>query len=186
MKILVVNNLQGKNSKLYWCLLFCIGLWLIVFFTNTLTFAQSNEKVNAGVVNGIWFSLFPFFSGDDVRIYCAIQNQSGFDIIGKLQFYNGDRLLGERDFSVINGHLVEGWIDWKAQEGEQELWVQIVEAKKSLPGRIPEPIILKFASTPRIKQFVDLDTDGDRIGNREDPDDDNDGLSDEEEKVLGT
>ena len=34
--------------------------------------------------------------------------------------------------------------------------------------------------------FVDLDTDGDRVGNTKDLDDDNDGLLDEEELKIGT
>jgi len=167
----------------------CLKWFVLIFivFIPMPVLAQNEPMVNAGLVaNGIWYSLDPFFPGDQIRIYSAMQNQAGFDIIGKIQFWVDDKLLTQFDFSVINGRLIEKWADWQATEGDHDISVRIIEPKKVEIGKDPVPITLKFSSIGTGKRFVDLDTDGDRIGNREDPDDDNDGVSDEEEIRLGT
>lgn len=146
--------------------------------------AQAGE-INAGFVSGVWYSKNPFFAGDNIRIYSAIQNQSGFDIVGKMEFYDSQNLIGASDFSVISGRLLEKWADWQATEGEHDIYTRIVEAKKSEAGAAEEAIELKFVGSNMDKVFADRDTDGDRIGDKEDEDDDNDGVSDQEEIAKG-
>ncbi len=163
--------------------IFLTGL-IVFFLLNFQAFAQT-DSFNAGFVKGIWYSKIPFFAGEDVRIYVAIQNRSGFDIIGKVQFYNFDSLIGQSDFSVLDGRLAEVWVDWLAVEGQQKISAKITEAEKSEAGKSPEAINLVSYSFPEDNIFVDIDTDGDKIGNKDDIDDDNDGLTDETEKSLG-
>ncbi len=165
--------------------LFCSVFVLWLFLSGQLVSAQDDTH-NAGFVSGVWYSQTPFFKGDQIRIYSAIQNQSGFDIIGQVQFYDGDSVIGQADFSVINGRLVEEWVDWQATEGEHSISAKITEAKKSEVGQEPETITLRFVSSKADVQYADVDTDKDRIGDKEDEDDDNDGLSDQEEIALGT
>lgn len=142
--------------------------------------------MNAGFVSGIWYSEYPFFAGDDVRIYTALQNQSGFDITGKIQFFDKDQVLGENEFEVIDGRLIEKWTDWAATAGEHEIYVKLIDTYKTIAGNDPEPIDLGFSISSVDKRFVDIDTDNDEVGDKEDPDDDNDGLDDEQEEKLGT
>lgn len=141
---------------------------------------------NAGFVTGIWYSRLPFFEGEAVRIYGAIQNRSGFDITGKARFFDKEKPIGERSFSTMEGRLIEIWTDWKATEGEHSFSVEIVEAMKSQAGKKPEPITLSFPSSQTSQITVDKDTDQDKQGDKEDADDDNDGLSDKEELSRGT
>lgn len=155
-----------------------------LFFVSQTVLVQAN--VNAGFVNGLWFSKTPFFAGEDVRVYTVIQNQSGFDIIGVVKFFVDDKLLSQSDFSLVNGRLTEEWADWKVVQGEHHLSIQISDTKKIEVGKEPENINL-ISNTPLSEKYnVDLDTDGDGVGDKDDLDDDDDGFSDEEEKVLGT
>ena len=147
---------------------------------------EAGETVNAGFVSGLWFSSNDFFAGDNVRIYSAIQNNSGFDIVGKIQFFDNEEIIGEAEFSALNGRLVEKWADWSVKRGDHNIYVKLTDTKKALIGGGFESINLAFDASPVDKRFIDLDTDGDKIGDAIDTDDDNDGLSDEEEKVLGT
>ncbi len=157
--------------------------FLIILFFPLL--AQA-EKINAGFVSGVWYSRSPFFAGDDIRIYSAIQNQSDFDIVGKIEFYDKQNLIGSSDFSVISGRLIEGWVDWKVTAGNHSVYVRIAEAKKSEVGGQEEEVELQFTTSSMDELVVDLDTDGDRIGNQDDEDDDGDSISDEEELAQGT
>ncbi|MBI1839137.1 MAG: hypothetical protein HYR95_02500 [Candidatus Colwellbacteria bacterium] len=149
-------------------------------------YAASAEALNAGFVSGIWYSRNPFFVGDQIRIYSAIHNQSQFDLVGKVKFFDGASQIGESDFSIISGRVLEQWADWKVTPGDHSLYVKIVDAKKSVVGKPLESVTLKFDSSGTDQQFADIDTDGDRIGDREDADDDNDGVPDAVEVKQGT
>jgi len=161
-------------------------IYFIIFLIIVLfpVLAQA-EEINAGFVSGVWYSREPFFAGDKARIYSAIQNQSGFDIVGKMEFYDNQDLIGTSDFSVISGRLIEQWADWQVTKGEHSIYTRIVNAKKSTAGQQDEPVELKFAGGNLDEVFADTDTDGDRIGDRDDDDDDNDGASDQEEIAAG-
>ncbi len=141
--------------------------------------------INAGFVKGIWYSQTPFFNGDQVRIYSAIQNHSKFDIQGKAQFYVNNQVIGTSVFSAVKGRLIEVWADWTAIQGSNKVEVRITEAFKSEPGQEPQPITLENLSFEE-NIFVDIDTDNDGIGNEQDIDDDNDGILDEQEISLGS
>jgi len=148
-------------------------------------FALSAD-LNAGFVQGLWYSKTPFFAGETVRIYTAIQNNSGFDIQGTVEFLLNGAVTGKSNFSAVQGRIVDVWTDWKVSQGNQELSAKIVQAFKLEIGKDPEPIVLANAVLGTSQVFVDLDTDKDGLGNTEDPDDDNDLLSDAAEKELGT
>jgi len=145
----------------------------------------AQASINAGFVKGIWYSQTPFFDGDNIRIYSAIQNHSDFDIQGKVQFSVNNNAIGTADFSAIKGRLIEVWADWTAIQGNNNIQVKITEAFKSVPGQDPEPIILESISFES-NIFIDIDTDNDEIGNQEDADDDNDGILDKEEISQGS
>ena len=163
-----------------------IFLFSILFFVLGINTANAEEVFNAGFVGGIWFSEQPFFAGEDIRIYAAIQNQSGLDIYGEIIFFGNDVEIGRKDFNAIDGRLVESWSDWKVIAGEHDFRIELIEVFASRPGEEPEKITLISSSSEKKSQFADFDTDGDRIGNKEDLDDDNDGLTDHEEEGLGT
>jgi len=148
--------------------------------------AASGQTLNAGFVQGIWYSKTPFFAGETVRVYTAIQNNSGSDIQGTIEFLVDGNSVGEPAFSVINGRIVEVWTDWEVAQGNHSVAANIKEAFKVEIGKEPESISLDNAQLGASKVFADRDTDQDGIGNLEDPDDDNDFVTDEMEEILGT
>jgi len=150
---------------------------LLLLFPFAFSIAAQQEQVNAGLVSGIWYSKLPFFAGETVRIYTAIQNNSGTDVKGKVQFLKNEELIEETPFSALRGGLVRVWADWKAQQGNYKILAKIVEATP--------PVSSSFA-VAQSEVFVDQDTDKDQVGNIQDNDDDNDGLTDEKEAILGT
>ena len=159
---------------------FLLGILFFPFFM------VSAQGFNAGFVQGVWYSKTPFFAGETVRVYTAIQNNSGSDIQGTLEFLVNENSVGESAFSIINGRIVEVWTDWKVTQGNHFVQVRIKEAFLVEIGKTPEPISLNTGILEASEVFVDLDTDKDGIGNMEDDDDDNDGLTDQEEKILQT
>lgn len=159
---------------------------IVLLFTLFPPISYAGEGANAGFVNGIWYARSPFFAGDAVRLYAALQNNSGFDIKGKAIFFDKNEKIGEADFSVVNGRLFEVWTDWHVSEGSHAVSVSVTKAFKVEVGKAAEPITLAFPSFAQEPLLVDKDTDGDGIGDRNDTDDDNDGLTDAEEKKYGT
>ena len=159
---------------------------IALFFILWIPVAYAGEELNAGFVNGLWFSRYPFFASETTRIYAALQNNSSFDIKGKAAFFDKGEKIGEANFSVVNGRLLEVWTDWRVEEGAHTISVSIIEAFKIEVGKNPEPIVLAFASFAQEPLVVEKDTDGDLTGDRSDADDDNDGLSDSKEKEYGT
>lgn len=159
---------------------------ILLFFTLFIPVSYAEEGANAGFVNGLWFSRHPFFAGETVRLYAALQNNSGFDIKGEAAFFDKNEKIGEANFSVVNGRLLEVWTDWHVSEGNHAISVAIAKAFKVEVGKNPEPITLTFASFAHSPIVIETDTDNDRIGNSKDTDDDNDGLTDAEEKDYGT
>jgi hypothetical protein len=113
-----------------------------LFLPFTTKAATEPVPMNAGFISGIWYSTNSFYIGDKIRIYSAMQNNSGFDILGTMNFYDGKTLLGASDFSVVNGQLVERWTDWMVTPGTHNIFAKISNAQKSEIGKPPEPITL--------------------------------------------
>ncbi|MFT5436630.1 MAG: hypothetical protein ACI840_001278 [Ulvibacter sp.] len=147
--------------------------------------AQQISPVNIGLVSGVWYSEVPFFSGDRIRMYSAIQNQSGFDVIGVIRFFDNDELISEEDFTALNGRLIEVFTDWDVTEGEHTITVKFAKVLKSeIGGEEPIDDIVSGVLIKDIK-YADVDTDNDNIGNIVDTDDDGDGVSDDTELSMG-
>ncbi len=124
----------------------------LLFFPSLAQGAPSPGALNAGFISGIWYSTSSFFIGDTIRIYSAMQNNSGFDIIGSIHFYNGQNLIGTADFSVIDRQLIERWADWTVTPGTHNIYAKIVNPRKSEIGKEPEPISLAAdASVPDVR-----------------------------------
>ncbi len=106
----------------------------IFFWLNSFIAAAAILK-NTGFIQGnIWYSEDPFYVGDSIRIYSAIFNNSGNDLIGVAEFYDGAEKIGSSNFSAINGRLVEVWADWTVTEGKHKIYAKIIDAKIAKVG----------------------------------------------------
>ena len=174
-RFLVSSIYMRRNLSVFFIL---CGLLLLP----SVVLAQ--KKINSfGIIKStIWYSKDPFFAGDSVRIYSGLFNGSDQDITGVAGFYVNNILVGSRDFSLPGGGVFEHiWADWLAFPGEHTVSVKITSAV--IDPKIGEstPILLADLFTATDTVFVDIDTDKDLIGDMEDPDDDNDGILDEDD-----
>jgi len=162
-------------------------MWYWPVITLLLLFPQISvgEEINAGFVNGLWYSEDTIFAEETVRVYVAIRNNTDADLTGMVTFFNNDKKIGTQTITALNGRIIESWIDWKPAYGENTIKAELSQLKLSVVGKDIENINIAIAAaTDNI--FVDYDTDGDNIGNNTDSDDDNDSISDAEETKNGT
>ena len=160
-------------------------LLIIAFMLLVFPIVSLAQVSNIGIIQGIWFSADEFFAGDQIRIYTAVQNNSGEDIEGIIEFFDNDISIGQKNFTLLDRRVTEVWMDDIVSEGKHDYSVSITEASINKPGQPAESV------TPRIIKsdntiLVDVDTDGDNIGDQEDPDDDNDGVPDTVERSENT
>jgi hypothetical protein len=143
------------------------------------------QSLNAGFVQGLWYSHEPIFDGETVRIYVALRNSTDDDMTATVEFHDNGERIGSRKISAISGRLIEAWTDWDATYGKHIISASLTKVAVDGVGQNESTatVTSPFAEDTIV---VDRDTDGDGIGNEEDLDDDNDGISDEEEKENGT
>lgn len=158
-------------------------LLIIVFFLPLVSFGDS---VNAGFVQGIWYSSDKIYVGKVIRVYAAIHNQSDTDIHGSIGLYDNGSQISSKDFSVIHGSLANMWFDWDPTYGEHKLSIRFDSVFGAEIGEQSAGIEIGDGELLSGLLFVDVDTDSDGIGNEEDEDDDNDGYSDSDEKDSGS
>lgn len=119
-------------------------------------------------------------NGDTVRIFARVFNVGDTDILGYVVFLlNGKEMADPQPISVKANTYDDVFIDWKAKTGANNIEAKITGLNPADDNPENNKIVKK-------EVFVDSDTDGDKIGDKNDPDDDNDGLTDEQEAVLGT
>jgi len=150
-------------------------------------FAQEQQLPNAGFVSqNIWYSEQEFFAGDEVTIHAVITSGGEYDFSGIVKFYDGRNLIGTADFLIKSGIYVKDvQIDWTATYGNHSINAVISDSKIMVEGK-EVSIAVSNSEAKNQDSFIDLDTDGDNIGDKEDLDDDGDGILDEEELKNGT
>lgn len=161
-----------------------LGLFLFVCVLPISVFGATN--INAGIVNGVWFSKSPFFSGDKIVIYTAFQNQSGKELNGTIEFVHNESVIGTKLFTAKAGEFITRSIDWTATYGDHTFKVRIKELVTAGPDGTSVTVSPTETTVQSQIIFGDNDTDGDGIGDEVDTDDDNDGIPDVQEKKDGT
>lgn len=103
----------------------------LVFPLASLAFPAiaSAATINAGFVNGVWYSKYPFYADDLVNIYSAIQNRSSTDLSGKVGFYIDDILIGESSVKIAKSSIAIASIQWKATTGSRAIHAKLEELK---------------------------------------------------------
>lgn len=143
------------------------------------------EELNAGFVQGLWYSSPTLFAGEPARIYIALRNHTDQDLTGTVKFTDNGKRIGVTNVSALPGRLVEAWIDWTPGYGEHVVRATLSEVRVHTLGETPESgEVESMIAEDTI--MIDYDTDKDGVGNVSDTDDDNDGLSDADEIAAGT
>lgn len=158
-----------KEIIILFSVLFCF------FFSVVL----AKTDLSVGVTD-ITFSKDEALAGETVRVFARVFNLGDTDVYGFVLFLNnGKEMAGPQPISLKVNTYDDVFIDWVTDTGTFDIKAKIIQT--SLPDENTENDI-----AVRDNYFVDLDTDGDGVGDTKDLDDDGDGLLDEEELVLGT
>ena len=119
-------------------------------------------------------------AGEKVRLYTYAENRGTKDASGYVVFTRGTQLLGQAEISLTaKGVKDEIYIDFEVPMGNFNILAKIM----SVTPRDDNP-----DNNAALTQMFEgqKDTDGDGLGDKIDPDDDNDGVSDANEASLGT
>jgi hypothetical protein len=116
--------------KRYFVIYFVILLG-ISFFSQSV-FAQNSDdarrEINARILPTVWYSTLSINEGDSVKIYAAIQNNSGLDFTGTAIFFVDNIELSKNSFSSNADSLRELSSDWVADPGTHNVQVKVSAA----------------------------------------------------------
>lgn len=148
-------------------------LVVIVFFFNSFAYAQEFDKDLYLGASDVQVSQ-NVLKGDQVRIYVKVHNASSTDLSGVVKFYDekaGQFISADQPVSILAGKTDDVFIDWKAEvRGDHPIAVRIVPWVSDGDDPSNNKVVKVV--------YVDIDSDGDGIGDRFDNDDDNDGVAD--------
>lgn len=147
-------------------------------FPHATNAALYDVSVSAGDIS---FSPSELILGDATRIYATILNKGERDVEGIARFYDHDTLIGAKAFSVrANTRPEDAWVRWSPSGyGDHTIRVVLDNDPGYVDGNLSD-------NAAMVTAFVDRDTDGDGVPDRQDDDRDNDGLLNSEEASLGT
>ena len=150
-----------------------------------LPFHMEAAELNAGFVQGLWYGTEVSVANKPTRIYVALRNNTAHDLTGTVRFTDNGTRIGVSSVSALPGRLVEAWVDWTPSYGEHVISASLTNVQVHTVGETPETATVEN-TIAEDTVFVDYDTDADSIPNEKDTDDDNDAVSDTDEKTLGT
>lgn len=128
----------------------------------------------------ITFSKDKIFDGDNVRVYARVFNTGDMDVTGSVVFMLNKKQLGQaQPISLKTNTYDDVFVDWQVSTGTYNITAKI-------SGTQPNDQNADNNIAEKKDFFVDLDTDRDGIGNKDDTDIDNDGLTNDQEASLGT
>ena len=150
-----------------------------------IPFVSYGAEPNAGFIQGLWYSADIVFAETPTRIYVALRNNTPNDLTAVVHFADNGKKIGSSEVSALSGRLVEAWVDWTPTFGEHTITATVRDAELHIIGGENQSIDIS-AIIAEDTLIVDYDTDKDGTGNETDLDDDNDGVSDTDEKTRGS
>ncbi|MBD3331088.1 PKD domain-containing protein [Candidatus Peregrinibacteria bacterium] len=152
--------------------LYPLIIFVLLAFLNGQTFAYSGDlSINQ---TNISFSTNNILEGQAVRIYASVSNGSALDLLGVTRFTdNGNQIESDQAISIFAGKTDGVFVDWVPSYGNHKITVQIIPWEPEIDDPANNVITTDI--------YVKRDTDRDGIPNETDPDDDNDGVNDDED-----
>jgi len=153
-----------------------IAMVILLWPTSTLALAYDLSINNTDIS----FSTDNLLVGQAIRLYVRIRNIGAEDMKGYITFFQGNQVIGDsQQIAIRGGNYGDAWVDFRVPDSSFNILARIQGT---------QPVDQNSANDQAITTMfsVDIDTDGDKIGDNADPDDDNDGLTDEQEIKLGT
>ena len=103
-------------------------IFISIFFVSNLTVhtAKAATVINARILPTVWYSSLSVSDGDSVKIYVAVQNNSGINFSGTASFVVDDKKIHDEPFTSQSGILTGISSDWTAVPGNHSVQVSIV------------------------------------------------------------
>jgi hypothetical protein len=133
------------KTKLY------IGISTVsIFLTPLFVFAFATP---AGLVDsGIWLSGEPK-ANETISVYSAVFNGYDKTLLGTVQFYDYNTLLGEKNFSVLPKSIATLSVSWKVDIGDHKLQARVVNPTLKASNS-DDAIFLDWHKTSELKISV--------------------------------
>jgi len=142
-----IKQIKSKFIK-YFLFLFIITS----VFTSFSVYAEG--IINSGFIPGqIWYSKESLIEGDTVNIYTAVWNGEKQSILVKVEFYDKNVILGNREVVVNTLELKDVYVPWKITSGDHVISAKIVSSTLTISGK-KEIVILDRNTTSSDKQFI--------------------------------
>ncbi|QSH39694.1 hypothetical protein JXR01_01665 [Candidatus Kaiserbacteria bacterium] len=116
----------------------------------------AHAAVNAGVVNGVWFSKANPEAGETIRIFTAVQNQSAETINGSVAFLVDEDIVGTKKFSVTPNDIIPVSIGYTFLGGEHDVsaYITSVENEPVAYTIAPQTSVSVSSSEPQSTQEI--------------------------------
>lgn len=170
--------MRGEKTKI----IFSIFLFIIsLFFCHQVLAELYDYDLGFSEKDDFSFSVDELIVGERVRLYARVHNLGRYDVSGYVSFIQGSLPIGySQPISVrANGFSDEVFVDFTIPSGAFNINAKI-------EGVEPEDKNLTNNQLISSLYYPKIDSDQDKIPDDRDNDDDNDGLTDEEEAILGT
>jgi len=158
-------------------LLFILGVLIIL----PLNLKAAGYTYDLGISGSDISFAKELIAGQNNKVYAAIHNNGSEDVAGYVTFYQGSILIGSSQPVSVRAHGLadEVYVDWAVPKGSFNIRAEIHGQDPKDENPVNDTAI-SYLFVPLI------DTDGDGIPDVRDPDADNDGLTNDKEKILGT
>jgi hypothetical protein len=123
-------------------------LWVFVLIS-AFSFSAVHADVPAttGIIAGqIWYSEDPLVAGDTVKIYTAVWNGDSSPLSARVEFYDQNTVLGERDVVVDSQSLNDVSVSWLVTPGDHVIHATIISSSVTT-GSKSQSVTLSRTST---------------------------------------
>ncbi len=148
---------------------------LIVSATTLMALSLSAQAYDGDIsINSadLSFSTGNFLEGQSIRIYATTKNNSTKDLLGVVRFFDNDNQIGsDQVISIFSGNSDGVFVDWYPSFGSHKIAAKIFPWVTEIDDPSNNWVVTDI--------YVVQDTDHDGDPNTSDPDDDNDGVIDE-------
>lgn len=134
-------------SKYFFSLLIIVSVFLALP-------ARAEVVTNSGFIPGqIWYSSDALIEGDTVNIYTAVWNGEKNSLSTKVEFYDKNVILGNRDIILAPLELKKVFVPWKITSGDHVISAKIISSLSTIAGK-KEKVALGRILTSSDRQFV--------------------------------
>jgi hypothetical protein len=149
---LLPSKINLKNNKF---IKYFIYLFIILSIFSYLS-VYAEGVINSGFIPGqIWYSKESLIEGDTVNIHTAVWNGEKESILVRVEFYDKNVILGDREVVVNTLELKDVYVPWKITSGDHVISAKIVSSVVTVSGK-KEIVILDRNTTLNDKQFISV------------------------------